>query len=255
MGVSSSPPQLLLVVDDSQWRLELLDVLQQDGFAVVDLANATRVRDLLPPAAGQLPFELIILNTPCERANLECSVGLIQSYRRKDPATPLLLLPNQADEAQRVALLEAGADDILVNPFGVREFTARCRALLRRSKRRQLSSGLARRLGVLQVGPIALYRQECRATLNGIDVVLSPKEFRLLECFMLQPGRALSREELLEQVWGPDFNGDMKSIDVHILWLRRKLEPDHPKPKLFVTVRGIGYRLDPPRDGALPLGC
>jgi two-component system phosphate regulon response regulator PhoB len=108
---------------------------------------------------------------------------------------------------------------------------------------------------VLRVGPIALYRQECRATLNGIDVVLSPKEFRLLECFMLQPGRALSREELLEQVWGPDFNGDMKSIDVHVLWLRRKLEPDHPKPKLFVTVRGIGYRLDPPRDGSLPLGC
>jgi len=247
MGVLSSPPQLLLVVDDSHWRLELLDVLQQDGFAVVDLANATRVRDLLTPATGQLPFQLIILNTPSAGATLECSGGLMQSYRRKDPATPLLLLPDQADEAQRVALFEAGADDILVPPFGVREFTARCRALLRRTKRRELSSGLARRSEVLRVGPIALYRQECRATLNGCDVVLSPKEFRLLECFMLQPGRALSREELLEQVWGPDFTGDMKSIDVHVLWLRRKLEPDDHKPKLFVTVRGIGYRLDPPR--------
>jgi two-component system phosphate regulon response regulator PhoB len=100
---------------------------------------------------------------------------------------------------------------------------------------------------VLHVGPIALYRQECRATLNGNDVVLSPKEFRLLECFMLQPGRALSREEMLEQVWGPDFAGDMKSIDVHVLWLRRKFESDQSKPKFFVTVRGIGYRLDPPR--------
>jgi two-component system phosphate regulon response regulator PhoB len=247
MGVSSSPPQLLLVVDDSQWRLELLDVLQQDGFKVVDLACANRVRDLLAPASGRLPFDLIILNSPSDRADLEDSVGLIQAYRRKDPGTPLLLLPNQADEAQRVALLEAGADDLMVSPFGVREFTARCRALLRRTKRRQLTSGVALRAEVLRVGPIALYRQECRATLNSVDVVLSPKEFRLLECFMLQPGRALSREELLEHVWGPDFTGDMKSIDVHVLWLRRKLEPDHSKPTLFVTVRGLGYRLDPPR--------
>jgi two-component system phosphate regulon response regulator PhoB len=247
MGVLSSPPQLLLVVDDTQWRLALLDVLQQDGFAVVDRAYITRVRDLLSPTVGQAPFQLIILNTTSDRATLEDSVGLIHAYRRKDPATPLLLLPNQADEPERVALLEAGADDILVTPFGVREFTARCRALLRRSKRRQLSSGQAGRSEVLRVGPIALYRQECRATLNGLDVVLSPKEFRLLECFMLQPGRALSREELLEKVWGPDFTGDMKSIDVHVLWLRRKLEPDNTKPKLFVTVRGIGYRLDEPR--------
>jgi two-component system phosphate regulon response regulator PhoB len=124
---------------------------------------------------------------------------------------------------------------------------ARCRALLRRAKRREVIHSGPRRVDVLRVGPITLHRQECRVFLEQQEVSLSPKEFRLLECFMLQPGRALSREQLLDQVWGPDFSGDAKSIDVHVLWLRRKLEVEAGKPKLLITVRGIGYRLDPPR--------
>ena len=81
----------------------------------------------------------------------------------------------------------------------------------------------------------------------GDEVTLTPREFRLLECFMRQPGRALTREQLIEQVWGPDYSGDSKSVDVHVLWLRRKLDRSAPTPQLFITVRGIGYRLDPPR--------
>jgi two-component system phosphate regulon response regulator PhoB len=100
---------------------------------------------------------------------------------------------------------------------------------------------------VLRVGPISLDRQQCRVCLNDVEVSLTPREFRLLECFMLQPGRALSREQLIELVWGPDYSGDSKSVDVHVLWLRRKLDATAAKPQLFITVRGIGYRLDPPR--------
>jgi two-component system phosphate regulon response regulator PhoB len=92
-----------------------------------------------------------------------------------------------------------------------------------------------------------LFRDQCRVCLNGNQVALTPREFRLLECFMLQPGRALSRDQLIEQVWGADYNGNNKSVDVHVWWLRRKLEQPG-QPSHFLTVRGIGYRfVDPDR--------
>ena len=138
-----------------------------------------------------------------------------------------------------------GADDVLVRPFGVRECVARCRAILRRLKRLERNSRLAQAGSVLRAGVIELFRDQCRVCVAGQEVPLTPREFRLLECFMLQPGRALSRDQLIEQVWGPDYGGNNKSVDVHVLWLRRKM--DQPgKPSIVVTVRGIGYRFAAP---------
>lgn len=242
MAAANAPSVLLLVADDPAWRASLQEALLQEGFQVIQLPFSQSL-----PAAGRPAVQLLILNAPGAGVDPEASVALIENLRRRDAATPLLLVPDAASEDQRVALLEAGADDVLVRPFGLREFVARCRALLRRVKRRQPPASQARSGEVLAVGPIRLYRQECRVTRDGEEVNLSPREFRLLECFMLHPGRALSREQLLEQVWGADYSGDSKSVDVHVLWLRRKLDVQGPKPQLFITVRGIGYRLDPPR--------
>ena len=246
MGVSP-PAHLLLVAHDPAWSADLEQVLRDEGFQVHTLPFTTQVRELLEAGSGRQPIQLLMLHVSPAVLPFQAAVALVQSFRRRDAGTPLLLLPDQADEGQRVALLEAGADDVVLPGCGTRELIARCRALLRRAKRRDVIHSGIRRGDVLKVGPVSLHRQECRVFLKDQELNLTPKEFRLLECFMLQPGRALSREQLLDQVWGPDFSGDSKSVDVHVLWLRRKLEAEASKPQLLITVRGIGYRLDPPR--------
>jgi two-component system phosphate regulon response regulator PhoB len=119
----------------------------------------------------------------------------------------------------------------------MRELIARCRALLRRQ-----SFATTPAAPVLEYEEITLFPEECRVLVNGAEINLSPKEFRLLELFMGSPRRVWSREQLIEQVWGMDFIGDMKTVDVHIRWLREKLEADPSKPRYLITVRGFGYR-------------
>ena len=230
----------MLVAEAPEACAPLVQVLLEEGFPVLQRRFSTQVNELLP-AAGERP-PLLVLQPPAP-----ADVRLVEALRRRDTDLPLLLLLERADEELLARLLDAGADDVLLHPFGLREFVARCRAILRRSRRPQSRDDATGSGAVLQVGPIRLDRFECRVTLSGEEMTLAPREFRLLECFMQQPGRALSREQLIEQVWGPDYSGDSKSVDVHVLWLRRKLDQAGPRPQLFITVRGIGYRLDPPR--------
>jgi two-component system, OmpR family, phosphate regulon response regulator PhoB len=131
--------------------------------------------------------------------------------------------------------LEIGADDYLTKPFGMRELIARCRALIRRQNQQGSRNSLTHE-------DISLYPEECRVTVGEKELNLSPKEFRLLELFMSHPKRVWSRESLLEKIWGHDFVGDSKTVDVHIRWLREKLEVDPSHPKYLVTIRGFGYR-------------
>ena len=248
MASGQAPPTLVLVADDPLWRAHLVQVLLEEGFQVVQRPFPRQLKELLPEAGARLAPRLLILHLSAERQNSGGGAAmLLQGLRRRDHAIPLLLLLDSADEDQRAMLLDAGADDVLVQPFGLREFVARCRAILRRAARQPIVQRSSSSGTLLQVGPISLDREQCRVHLSGEEVNLTPREFRLLECFMLHPGRALSREQLLEQVWGPDYSGDSKSVDVHVLWLRRKLDVAGSRPELFITVRGIGYRLDPPR--------
>jgi len=248
MASGYAPPSLVLVADDPHWRAHVVQVLLEEGFQVLQRPFPRQPKDLLPEAGARLATRLLILHLSAERQNSAGgAVMLLKGLRRRDKAIPLLLLLDAADEEQRALLLDAGADDVLVQPFGLREFVARCRAILRRTGRQPIAQRSSGSGELLQVGPISLDREQCRVRLNGAEVNLTPREFRLLECFMLHPGRVLSREQLLEQVWGPDYSGDSKSVDVHVLWLRRKLDLAGPRPQLFITVRGIGYRLDPPR--------
>jgi two-component system phosphate regulon response regulator PhoB len=119
----------------------------------------------------------------------------------------------------------------------MRELIARCRALIRRQ-----SFSASTPVSFRKYRDLTLYPQECRVLLRGEEIALAPKEYRLLELFMSYPRRVWSREQLIEQVWGGDFLGDTKTVDVHIRWLREKLEDDPSQPEYIVTVRGFGYR-------------
>jgi Response regulators consisting of a CheY-like receiver domain and a winged-helix DNA-binding domain len=160
---------------------------------------------------------------------------------RQESEVPILILTARQDEIDRIAGLELGADDYVAKPFSLGELLARVRAIMRRSDRR-----ISAPREVLDAGAIRLDTGSRRAWRDNVELNLSQKEFDLLACLMRNRGIALSRDVLLERVWGYDFLGDSRTVDVHIRWLREKVEPDPGKPTYIQTVRGIGYRFEAP---------
>jgi DNA-binding response OmpR family regulator len=160
----------------------------------------------------------------------------------RESATPIVILTALQDEAHRIAGLELGAIDYVVKPFSMGELLARVRAILRWNERQRQVAGP----DVLLAGELRLDRVSRQAWLGEREIGLSYKEFDLLACLMHNTGVALSRDLLLERVWGSEFPGSNRTIDVHIRWLREKLEPDPANPVMIHTVRGIGYRFQTP---------
>jgi two-component system phosphate regulon response regulator PhoB len=228
----------VLVVEDEELIREMLQLaLTEEGYSVTTVADGRAALGLLlqtEPNQPVPPFDLVILDLMLPQVN---GLDLCRLLRRQGNATPILILSARGSETDRVLGLEVGADDYLVKPFSTRELIARCRALLRRQKQTYLPQPT-----VLHYKDIYLYPQQCRVTVRNEVVNLSPKEFRLLELFMSYPRRVWSRESLLDRVWGPDFVGDSKTVDVHIRWLRQKVERDPSHPEYILTVRGFGYR-------------
>jgi two-component system, OmpR family, phosphate regulon response regulator PhoB len=228
----------ILVVEDEELIQEMLVIaLEEEGFGVITAADgrsAVEYLKNLETNSGELPFDLIILDLMLPQIN---GLDICRLLRHQGNPVPILMLSAKGSETDRVLGLEVGADDYLTKPFSMRELVARCRALLRRQRLSNLPQ-----LPVLKFKDVMLNPQECRVVVRGQEVNLSPKEFRLLELFMSYARRVWSREQLLDQVWGPDFVGDSKTVDVHIRWLREKLEQDPSHPEYIVTVRGFGYR-------------
>ncbi len=158
---------------------------------------------------------------------------------RRETTVPILILTARAEETDKVVGLELGADDYVTKPFSMRELMARVGALLRRAELAPSSEREALTAGDLEVD---LRRRQ--VTKAGAEVVLKPKEFEFLVFLMKNRGRAFSREQLLDQVWGYDFAGDTRTVDVHVSWLRQKIENEPSKPTRLITVRGLGYRFD-----------
>ena len=227
----------MVVEDDDTIRDTVSEAMQMEGFTVSAAADGLAAWELL----GQERFDLVVLDLMLPGLN-----GLDLCRRLRSTANaPLILVVSARDtETDRVLGLEVGADDYLVKPFGMRELVARCRALLRRQQRQHepVAEPQGATAGDLQHRDLTLYPGECRVTRDGLDLKLSPKEFRLLELFMQNPRRVWSRDQLIEQVWGIDYIGDSKTVDVHIRWLREKIEDDPSTPTKLVTVRGFGYR-------------
>ncbi|MDA0674514.1 MAG: response regulator transcription factor [Cyanobacteria bacterium] len=236
--LAMEPGHILVVDDEDLIRETVALALQDEGYAVSVAENGTIALDLLMNTQAPqalTAFDLAILDLMLPGVN---GLDVCRMIRHQNLTLPILILSARASETDRVVGLEVGADDYLAKPFGMRELIARCRALLRRSRRPAREPEVS----VLTYGDITLLLNELRVLVKDQEVALSPKEFRILELFMGQPHRVWSREDLIDQVWGTDFVGDRKTVDVHIRWLREKIEVDPSHPQYIVTLRGFGYR-------------
>lgn len=231
--------RVLIVEDEDLIRETIAIALAEEGYEVFTAEDGRKGLELIskaePGHTEAIVFDLVILDLMLPYVN---GLDLCRLIRHEGGGVPILMLSAKGTETDRVVGLEVGADDYLTKPFGMRELIARCRALMRRHRRSQLQAQET----ALRFHEIVLYPQECRVTIRGEEINLSPKEFRILELFMSHPRRVWSREQLIERIWGPDFMGDSKTVDVHIRWLREKLELDPSRPEYLLTVRGFGYR-------------
>ncbi len=221
----------ILVIDDEPSVREIAGAyLERQGFEVRtanDGADGLRIALELNPA-------LIVLDIMLPKIN-----GLdVLKQLRLEGHIPVLLLTARGDEFDRVLGLELGADDYLTKPFSPRELVARVKAILRRGGASDGGASVALRHGALRLDP-----DTREVTLEGQGIELSTLEFNLLHALMRQPGRVYQREELIASVWGSDFTGVDRVVDVHIAGLRRKLGDDAERPRFLATVRGVGYRL------------
>ena len=237
MSSISAPAQtrLLVVEDDESIRETVVEALGSEGYEVLACADGNSALSLLT-SAGSAPVDLIVLDLMLPGLG---GLDLCRELRRINNTTPILVISARDTETDRVLGLEVGADDYLVKPFGSRELVARSRALLRRVRQSELSVPQPHSFTHAN---LSLFPSECRVTRDGTDLTLSPKEYKILELFIQNPKRVWSRDQLLERIWGVDFIGDTKTVDVHIRWLREKVEQEPSSPQLIHTVRGFGYR-------------
>lgn len=220
--------RVLLVEDDLRLANSLRRGLGESGMAV----DAFNRGDDAVAAATSTPYDVIVLDLLLPSKN---GLEVAREIRARKLGTPILMLTALDAVEDRVRGLEAGADDYLVKPFAVRELIARLRALARRH--------LPDRTAVLQVGLLVLDTGAHSLKVRGLDVPLTAKEFAILEFFMHNPGRLLTRSQVLEHAWDYDFDGGRNLIEVYMARLRRKLGAAGVKDP-FITVRGAGYRLE-----------
>ena len=231
-----SAAHLLVVEDDTSIRETVKEALMAEGFEVSACGNGSEALAMLTePQENSVDALVLDLMLPGLGG-----LDLCRELRKLNNTTPILVISARDSETDRVLGLEVGADDYLVKPFGLRELVARCRALLRRSQR--IIPASTDRDNIVEHGNLCLYHRECRVTRDGQDLSLAPKEYKILELLMRNPKRVWSRDQLLEQIWGIDFVGDTKTVDVHIRWLREKIETTPSAPDHIRTVRGFGYR-------------
>lgn len=231
MVTAVAPKSKVLVVEDEETLLfTLAHNLRREGYTVL---TAARGDDGLKLAREQQP-DLIVLDVMLP------GVDGIQVCRllRRDSTVPIIMLTALGGEGDRVAGLDTGADDYMPKPFGMRELLARVRALLRRSAPRVTEAPIA---AAVTAGDLRLDPERRETTRGGTVVRMKPKEFDLLLFFAEHRGRVFSREQILNEVWGYDFYGGPRTVDVHIRWLRQKIEADAANPLRLRTVRGSGY--------------
>lgn len=227
--------QRILVVDDEPHIVELVRYnLLKEGYDVITASDGEAA---LTKARADHP-DLIVLDIM-----LPGTDGLeVCGQLRRETTVPIIMLTAKSGELERVVGLEIGADDYVTKPFSPRELIARVRAVLRRRVREVASSNAE----AVQVGSLRLDPLTREVTLQSRKVELTTREFELLRLLMRHPNRVFTRDFLLEHLWGYDFSGSTRTVDMHVSRLREKIEDDPSKPTYIVTVRGVGYKL---RDG------
>jgi DNA-binding response OmpR family regulator len=231
-------PLILLVDDDAMITEPVARALREAGFAV-SIAHDGQT-GLQIARTGDVSVVVLDVLMP----GLD-GWGVIRALRAES-AVPILMLTALGDEADRVLGLELGADDYLTKPFSTRELLARVRALLRRVELDRSDLGGESHL---EVNDLTIDLDTRRAHRAGEELSLRYKEFEILALLMSRAGEVVSRSDLFDEIWGTDWLGDTRTLDVHIRWLREKVEDDPGNPRIIQTVRGVGYRLSTPGNG------
>jgi DNA-binding response OmpR family regulator len=236
------PTKHLLVVEDDPDIAGLLDLtLRDEGFDVQVAANGAEAMALI----GRTRFDLLLLDVMLPGMN---GLDICRKVREGSDYTPIVILSSRSAESQRIVGLELGADDYVTKPFSVLELVSRIRALFRRVE--ALSRSEPARNERLVSGGLVLDPVAREASLEGMPLTLTAKEFDLLLFFARNPGRVFSRLQLLDQVWGYAHEGYEHTVNSHINRLRAKLEPDSANPRFIQTVWGVGYKFsEPPARG------
>jgi two-component system OmpR family response regulator len=227
---------LLLIEDEETLVRALSYTLGREGFRVLAAADGTKGLAL---AREQHP-DLVVLDIMLPGMD-----GLEVCRRlRRESATPILMLTAKAEEVDKIVGLELGADDYMTKPFSTRELVARVKSLLRRVEMDHAAAARATASEVLQADGLEVDLGGRKVTVSGRTVTLRPKEFDLLAFLVKNRGIVFSRDTLLEKVWEYEYAGGTRTVDVHMRWLREKIEEDPSKPRRLVTVRGVGYKLE-----------
>ena len=230
---------MLLVEDEEAITTPLAEALGREGFDTVVAATAAAA---LEQAATAEP-DLVLLD-PCSPT----AQGSTSAASSPDVAVPIIMVTARGDEADRIVGLELGADDYVTKPFSAREVAARIRAVLRRADDGPAAAPPDE--APVEVGELAVDEARRTATLAGEPLELSRKEFDVLLLLAREAGRVVTRERLLEEVWGTTWFGSSKTLDVHVSGIRRKLGDDPAAPRYLHTVRGVGFRLAAPEEDA-----
>ena len=229
-----SDPPLILVVDDEQsYRDALTVALQREGFLVDTAADGS---EALSRFEARRPA-LVLLDVMLPKVS---GIDVCRELRARS-RVPIIMVTARSSEIDAVVGLEVGADDYISKPFRLRELVARVRAALRRAPNESEPKSIA---DVLEVGDVRIDVARHEVYVRGESINLPLKEFELLELLLENAGRVLTRDVLIDRVWGPNYFGDTKTLDVHVKRVRSKIEVDPSNPKRIVTIRGVGYRYE-----------
>lgn len=223
--------KILVAEDDSNIRMGLVDTLESEDYSVVEAKDGKQALELFK--AGS--FDLVLLDIMMPGKN---GYDVCRQIRAGNEEVPIIMLTAKGEEIDKVVGLELGADDYITKPFGIHELLARISAVLRRTKRQKTDiSQEAFVFGDFKVNPktFKLSRQD-------LSLDLSEKELKLIQHFHVHPGEVLSRDNILNAIWGIDYFGTTRTLDQHIAKLRKKIEHDPSNPAFITTVHGVGYR-------------
>lgn len=235
----SAPTTTVLVVEDEESFIEALTAgLGREGFRVQVARDGAQALMLFPA----IDPDLVLLDVMLPKVS---GIDVCREIR-KTSKVPIIMVTAKASEIDTVVGLEVGADDYVAKPYRVRELVARMRAVLRRAPASEASTE-PNAGEVVTVGDVSLDPERHEVVIRGEDVSLPLKEFELLALLLANAGRVLPRETLIDRVWGHDYVGDTKTLDVHIKRLRSKVEEDPSSPSRIVTIRGLGYKYERPK--------
>ncbi|WOC11734.1 response regulator transcription factor [Gordonia sp. MP11Mi] len=225
---------VLIVEDEESLADPLAFLLRKEGFEASIVNDGTQAL----PAFDRINPDIVLLDLMLPGVS---GTDICKAIRAKS-TTPVIMVTARDSEIDKVVGLELGADDYVTKPYSARELIARIRAVMRRGG--VVADDEDAAIGVIEVGPVRMDVQRHTVSVGGTELTLPLKEFDLLEYLLRNSGRVLTRSQLIDRVWGADYVGDTKTLDVHVKRLRSKVEPDSSQPRHLITVRGLGYKFE-----------